>query len=136
MIPTLQLSDDSDRAKVESLLGALRLDPAEVALNQGARAKHVATVQAILADVAKRGDAAIVDLSKKFDDPDFTAAQIRVTPDEMRAAAERVPADQLAAIRRSIAQVREYQQHVMPQEPPALKRVGVELGMRFTPIET
>src|SRR5881394_3489598 len=136
MIPTLRLSDDSDRAKVESLLGALRLDPAEVALNQGARAQHVVTVQAILADVAKRGDAAIVDLSKKFDDPDFTAAQIRVTPDEMRAAAERVPADQLAAIRRSIAQVREYQSHIMPADPAPLRRPGVELGLRFTPLDS
>src|SRR5712691_2113307 len=107
MIPILHLSNETERARVESLLGALRLDPAEVALNQGARAKHVATVQEILGDVAKRGDAAIVDLSKKFDDPDFTADQIRVTPEEMRAAAAKVPADQLAAVRRSIAQVRE-----------------------------
>src|SRR5207248_8770806 len=57
------------------------------------------------------------------------------TSEEMRLAALRVPEPQIAAIRRSIAQVREYQQHIMPTDPPALKRQGVELGMRFTPIE-
>jgi histidinol dehydrogenase len=48
----------------------------------------------------------------------------------------RIPADQLAAIRRSITQVREYQSHIMPQSPPLLVRQGVELGLRFTPLDS
>jgi histidinol dehydrogenase len=47
-----------------------------------------------------------------------------------------VPANQLAAIRRSIAQVREYQTHFLPKELPPLKRDGVELGLRFTPVDS
>ncbi len=136
MIPVLQLQNESDRARVESMLAALRLDPVEVALNEGGRAKHVAIVQQILTDVSKHGDQAVVDLSRKFDDPEFTAAQIRVTQEEMRDAVSRVPADQMAAIRRSIAQVREYQTHIMPKDPPALRRPGVELGLRFTPLDS
>ena len=101
MIPILRLSNDTERAQIETILRSLRLDPMEVALNQGGRAQHVATVQQILADVGKRGDDAVVDLSRKFDDPAFTAEQIRVHPDEMREAAARVPADQMAAVRRS-----------------------------------
>jgi len=91
---------------------------------------------AILADVARRGDDAIVDVSRKFDDPNFSANQIRISIDEMRDGAKRVPADQLAAIRHAIAQLREYQSHIMPPAPPALTREGVELGMRFTPIDS
>jgi histidinol dehydrogenase len=45
-----------------------------------------------------------------------------------------VPAEQLRAIRRAIAQVKEYQAHVMPRNPAALRRAGVELGLRFTPL--
>ena len=52
MIPILHLENESERARVESLLSALRLDPAEVALNEGVRAQQAAAVQAILADVA------------------------------------------------------------------------------------
>jgi histidinol dehydrogenase len=136
MIPILHLSKPEERARVEAILKALSLDPVEIALNQGPHARHVPTVQAILADVAKRGDEAVVDLSRKFDDPDFTRDQIRVTPEEMRDAAARVPPEQLAAVRRSIAHVREYQSHILPKDPPPLRRPGVELGLRFTPIDS
>src|SRR5690606_4388196 len=118
------------------ILRRLRLDAVEMALQRGERAKMVQDVQAILADVAERGDEAIVDLARRFDDPDFSADQLRVMPEEMRAAAGRVPAELMAALRRSIAQVREYQSHVMPGEIQPLTRPGVELGMRYTPLES
>jgi len=136
MIPTLQLQRPADRARVDGLLSRLRLDPVDVALARGDRAKKVAAVQEILSAVAERGDDALVEFSRRFDDPDFDASQIRVGPDEMRQAASRVPVEQLSAIRRSIAQVREYQTHILPHDAPTLKRAGVELGMRFTPLDS
>jgi histidinol dehydrogenase len=136
LIPIFNLDRADDRAKVEQLLKALRLDPADVALNRGERAKQAAAVQKILADVAERGDAALVDSSKQFDDPNFTAEQIRVSQQEMRDAAGRVPAALMKALRRSIEQVREYQAHVMPEPPRPLVRDGVELGLRFTPLDS
>jgi histidinol dehydrogenase len=134
MIPVFQLSQDAPQ--VEALLRKLRLDPVDTALNVGDRAKQAADVQAILADVAKRGDDAVVELARKFDDPNFTADQIRITEDQMREGAKRVPADQLDAIRHAIAQLREYQSHMMPQPKAPLMRDGVELGMRFTPLDS
>jgi histidinol dehydrogenase len=136
MIPILQMSDTKQREQVQRLLEELRLNPQGVAVAQGPRAKAVADVEKILADVARRGDEAVVDSARKFDDPDFAAAQIRVSADEMTSAVGRVSPDVMAALRRSIAQVREYQQHVMPKEPTMLKRPGVELGMRFTPLDS
>jgi histidinol dehydrogenase len=136
MIPVLTLANPADRQRVEALLGRLRLDPRDVALNRGERAKHVAAVNAILADVAERGDQAIVDSSRRFDDPNFTAEQIRVSEAEMREAHARTPADQLAALRRSIGQVKEYQVRILPQPPAPISRDGVELGLRFTPLDS
>jgi histidinol dehydrogenase len=133
MIPVLRLNVPADAARVEQLLSKLRLDAARIAL---ARDETDAAVRAVLYDVATRGDDAIVDSSRKFDDPNFTALQIRVTPDEMRDAATRVPADLMAALRRSIAQVREYQTHILPKAPDTLRRPGVELGLRFTPLDS
>src|SRR4051794_8749758 len=109
MIPILHVDVQSEREQVERLLDALRLNPREVAVAQGPRAKDVAAVEKILADVADRGDDAVVESSRKFDDPNFTAEQIRVTPQEMKSAAGRVVPEVMAALRRSIAQVREYQ---------------------------
>ena len=134
MIPILRLSDEGDRGRVEALLARLRLDPAAVALS--ADDEETRSVRAILEDVARRGDDAIVDSARRFDDPNFDASQIRVGADEMTAAAARVPDGQMRAIRRAIAQVREYQQHVMPATPEPLRRPGVELGLRFTPLDS
>src|SRR5580704_2992476 len=116
MIPILNLTNEEDRAAVATLLRDLSLDPVALALGKGERAKQIAAVEKILGDVATRGDAAVVDSGRQFDDPDFSADQIRVTEKEMAEAAGRVAKEQLAAIRRSIKQVREYQTHVMPKE--------------------
>jgi histidinol dehydrogenase len=136
MIPILHLDVDAERRQIEKLLAELRLDPRELALAQGPRAKAVADVEKILAAVAERGDAAIVESSRQFDDPSFTTEQIRVTQDEMKSAAGRVSGDVMSALRRSIEQVREYQSHMMPLAPRSLVRPGVTLGMRFTPIDS
>ena len=134
MIPILNLQ--SDRPRVEALLKNLRLDPVEIALSRGKLAEATESVRKILEDVANRGDAALVESSRRFDDPNFTQDQIRVRPEEMKEAVGRVTPEQLAALRRSIAQVREYQSHVMPKDATPLCRPGVELGLRFTPLDS
>jgi histidinol dehydrogenase len=136
MIPILSLDNPADSDRMETLLRELALDPVALATGKGDLAKQIAAVQKILADVSQRGDTAIVDNVRQFDDPKFTAQQIRVTPQEMADAYSRAPVKQLDGIRRSIAQVREYQQHVIPKETPPLRRGGVELSMRFMPIDS
>jgi histidinol dehydrogenase len=135
-ISILHLNNPTHRTQAEALLKQLRLDPVDLALERGPLAAAASAVKAICRDVAERGDAAIVESARKFDDPDFALAQLRVGPDEMREAAERVPEALMSALRRSIAQVREYQQHVMPSAVPTLHRPGLEMGMRFTPLDS
>ena len=136
MIPILRFNHGDERRQVESLLKELRLDAASAILQSGERARQVEVVRQIMADVAQRGDSALVDSARKFDDPNFSADQLRVSPQEMADAAERLPGALMEALRRSIAQVREYQSHMMPADPRPLLRPGVELGMRFTPLES
>jgi histidinol dehydrogenase len=136
MIPILRLNLPADRRRAESLLADLRLDPKSAILQSGERAEQATVVRQIMADVAKRGDAALVDSARKFDDPNFSQSQLRVTQKEMADAAPRLPDDQTAALQRSIAQVREYQLHILPGDPKPLRRNGVELGMRFTPLDS
>ncbi|HRK96150.1 MAG TPA: histidinol dehydrogenase, partial [Rhodospirillales bacterium] len=42
-----------------------------------------ATVTAIIADVRARGDAALIDCSRRFDRLELSPATIRITPDEL-----------------------------------------------------
>lgn len=136
MIPTWHLSSAADRDALAARLRRLRLNPADLALARGDLAEKERAVRQAIADVAERGDDAVVDLARRFDDPAFTREQIRVTPAEMSAAAARVPATLMDAIRHAIRQVREYQQHFLPADPPPMRRGGVTLGMRFTPIDS
>jgi histidinol dehydrogenase len=135
MIPILFLNQTAQRAKVETLLSGLRLDAAQLAAG-GKYASETIAVRGIIADVAARGDAALVDNARRFDFPEFSAEMIQVAASEMREAAARVPKEQMNAIRRSIDQVREYQTHILPTAPPSLRRNGVELGLRFTPLDS
>ena len=133
VISILHLSDAADRQRAEALLRKLRLDPRDL-VTRGS--DEDGAVRQILADVARRGDEAIVETARRYDDPTLTAEQIGVSSDEIRAAAGRVPSQQMAALRRSIAQVREYQNKVMPREHPTFHRDGVELGLRFVPLDS
>ena len=135
MIPILRHAEKLDRQRIEQLLQRLRLDPRDLLRSESA-GHDVAAVNQILADVARRGDDAVVESARTFDDPNFTVEQIRVKPQEMESAAKRLPAEQLNAVRRSISQVREYQSKMMPHDPPTFDRDGLELGMRFTPLDS
>ncbi|HEX8323618.1 MAG TPA: histidinol dehydrogenase, partial [Tepidisphaeraceae bacterium] len=136
MIPLLQLGDAADAVRVESLIARLRLDPAGLALGSGTRGEKLKIVHATLADVAARGDDAIVHSARTFDDADFSAARLRVRPDEMAAAYDRLDRPLRDALHRSIDQVREYQTHVLPSDPHPLSRGGLQLRLRFTPIDS
>ncbi len=59
-------------------------------------------VKRIIEDIRARGDAAIVDYIRKFDDPNFTVEQLRVTPAEIKQAYKDVDPEVLATQRRQI----------------------------------
>ena len=137
MIPLLRFSNTEDHRRIEGLLRRLRLDPIELGVGKGeAGTREMQTVMTIIADVARRGDEAIVEQAQKFDDPNFTADQITVKPEEMAEAAARITPQLQSALKRAIEQIREYQSAMMPTDPPMLERPGVGLGMRFTAIDS
>lgn len=136
MIPVLDLSVPAERQQVERYLSRLRLSARDLALERGELSSAGRSVREIVADVAERGDAALVDWARRFDDPGFSLDQLRVGKTEMLAALDRTSSDLRTALERSIAQVDEYQHAFMPREPQWLMRGNAVLGMRFTPIDS
>src|SRR4029453_1191096 len=90
MIPILHLAVAGERERVEEILRTLRLDAVELALSRGKLAEASESARKILADGAERGDEAVVESARRFDDPGFTREQIRVSEGEMTEAAGRV----------------------------------------------
>ncbi len=93
------------------------------------------TVADILADVEARGNAALIDCEARLDGANLTDATLRVSADEIAAAHAGAEPEFLALIRRVIANIRQYQQSIMHQAPPPVRRGGRTLAVRYTPVD-
>src|SRR5258708_7469236 len=72
-------------------------------------------VRAIIADVATRGDAALIELSAKFDRVDLGTVGLRVTPAELEAAAAACEGKALDALKLARDRIEIYHRRQDPQ---------------------
>jgi histidinol dehydrogenase len=93
-----------------------------------------AVVAEILADVASRGDRALIDWERKLDGACLTPETLRVPAERMAAAGAAADRGLLALARRAADNVRRYQEHILVADPRPLRRDGRELSLRYTPL--
>ena len=94
-----------------------------------------AVVAGIVADVRRRGDAALIEYTARFDRLTLEPGQLRVSPDEIAAAMEAVPKEQLEALTLARDRIRAHHQRQMPKDDRYTDPLGVELGSRWTAVE-
>ena len=94
-----------------------------------------AAVRAIIADVAARGDRALLELTRKFDRLDLDAVGMRVTQAELDAAQEACDPGALAALKLARDRIEAYHRRQLPHDERFTDSLGVELGHRWTAIE-
>jgi len=92
------------------------------------------TVAAIIADVRARGDAAVIDLTAKFDKLDLTPDTLAFSSDEIEAACARVPDAERAALELAAARIRAYHDRQRPEDMRWTEETGAELGWRWGPV--
>src|SRR5688500_9428327 len=92
-------------------------------------------VRAIIADVAARGDAALIELTKKFDRVDLAAIGLRVTQGEFDAATAACDRKALDALTLARDRIETYHRRQLPKDDRFTDPLGVELGHRWTAIE-
>ena len=118
---------DADFAqKFEQLLFAKR----EVEEDVAAGAKR------IIADVRSRGDAALVELTNKYDRANVTATTLRLSAGEIDAAVSAVSAERLAAIETAAARIEAYHSKQIPADERFTDAAGAELGWRWTSVDS
>ncbi|MGC1503796.1 MAG: histidinol dehydrogenase [Sulfitobacter sp.] len=93
-----------------------------------------AVVADIIADVRSRGDAAVIDLTAKFDRITLTADKLRITPDEIAAAMEKVSEEDKVALDLAATRIRAYHTRQLPEDAEWTDDVGATLGWRWTPV--
>ena len=91
-------------------------------------------VAGIIADVRKRGDAAVLELTAKFDRLDLTAAQLRVSEAEIDAEIAKVPEAERIALETAAGRIRAYHARQLPQDEMWTDEQGATLGWRWTPV--
>lgn len=91
-------------------------------------------VAGIIAEVRARGDAALVDLTRRFDHLDLSTEGLAFTPDRIAAETARVSAEDRAALTMAANRIRAYHARQMPDDMRWTDPEGATLGWRWTPV--
>jgi len=91
--------------------------------------------KAILDDVAARGDAALIDYTRRFDRFDPAATGLAITDAEVDAAVARVPAETRAALELAAGRIEAFHARQLPQGFETVDAEGVRLGLRWTAMD-
>jgi histidinol dehydrogenase len=94
-----------------------------------------AAVRSIIADVAVRGDEALVELSRRFDRVELDRIGLKVTADEIDIAYAACDRKALDALMFARDRIEAYHRRQLPGEDHFTDALGVELGSRWTAIE-
>ena len=113
-------------AQFDALLNAKREEEEDVAQ----------AVRAIIADVRARGDAALVELSNRFDKAGLTAATLRLPQADIDAAEAHCGKDALAALDVAANRIETYHRRQLPQDAWFTDEIGAGLGWRWTPLDS
>jgi len=126
MVRRLNAKDASFAADFDALLFAKREIEEDVAQ----------AVRSLIADVRQRGDAALVELTNKFDRADVTAATLKISTAEIDAALSQVTAEQNAAIDIAAARIEAYHRRQLPEDDSFKDDTGATLGWRWTAVDS
>jgi histidinol dehydrogenase len=91
-------------------------------------------VAAIIARVREGGDAALAELTQRFDSLDLAKAGLRVTEAEIAAARGKVDKTTLEALELAHDRILDHHRRQVPEDDVYTDRQGVELGTRWTPV--
>ncbi len=92
-------------------------------------------VAGIIADVRKRGDEAVVELTNRFDKADVSAQTLRFTPEEIAAASARVTPEVRAALQTAHDRIKAHHEKQKPVDHVYTDDIGVTLGSRWTAVD-
>jgi len=125
-ITQLKTSDADFQSRLDELL----------AWEQSTDSHVVTTVTTILDDVHKRGDAALLEYTRKFDRLDVaSAAELELSSDELKAALKAIDSSHRDALEAAAARVRAYAEHQKMESWSYTEDDGTVLGQKVTPMD-
>ena len=93
-----------------------------------------AAVSRIIADVRRRGDAALIDYTRKFDGVKLTKRRLRVTDAELKSALQRIPASDRRALELAARRIGEFHRRTLERSFGYADGLGMRLGQIVRPL--
>lgn len=93
-----------------------------------------AVVAQIIDDVRNRGDAAVIELTAKFDRLKLTPETLAFSAQEIADAVAQVGAEDRAALELAAARIRAYHERQMPSDQSWTDEAGATLGWRWSAV--
>jgi histidinol dehydrogenase len=122
---TLQVISANDRVKLARAYRSGWMPPPELS----------ASVAAILADVRLRGDAALIDYSRRFDDSAYDIAKLRVAVPMREGARGLVPPEIAEALQLSKERIERFHERQRHADLSYVDEDGTRYGMRYRPLD-
>jgi histidinol dehydrogenase len=107
-----------------------------LAMKREVSADIEAATRAIVDDVANRGDLALIEATRKFDRLDLDASRLRVSAGEIDAAVKACDPATLEALEFAHGRIESFHRRQMPKDERFTDPLGIELGWRWTSIES
>ncbi|GEQ97668.1 histidinol dehydrogenase [Iodidimonas gelatinilytica] len=109
----------------------------EALLNQKRDEAHSVrdVVDGILSDVARRGDAAVLEYTARFDRLDISAGDLRIDAAEIAQARAKCDRETLDALALAAKRIKAFHAHQKPQDHSYIDDAGVRLGVRWSAID-
>lgn len=95
-----------------------------------------AVVREIIAEVRVRGDQALIEYSKRFDNVDLDQIGIRVARDEIIRALDEIDPETMAALELAHDRLIAHHERQLPKDDRYTDAAGVELGTIWKPVES
>ena len=122
----LKTREEDFQRRFDALLAAKRESAADV--DQA--------VRAIIAQVRECGDAALIELTRRFDRVDLRTSGVRVTPQEIAQARASADATIMAALALARDRILDHHRRQLPKDETYRDAQGVELGSRWRCVDS
>ncbi|HKX10025.1 MAG TPA: histidinol dehydrogenase [Stellaceae bacterium] len=119
---------DARAPDFEAAFAALLADKRETAADVDA------AVAEIIDAVRRRGDAALLELTERFDRVKLTKAALRIPADEIETAARSCSAETIRALDLAAERIEAYHRRLLPGDLDYVDADGVRLGARWRPL--
>ena len=126
MVDRLDISHNDFTAKFNDLLGAKREMSQDV--DQ--------TVREIIGNVIARGDEAVIDYTSRFDRLDLTSESLAISSADIEQALSEVDQETFSALTLARDRIEAHHMRQKPKDDRYTDSIGVELGSRWTAIES